>query len=101
MLKTVTGTFITGEEEQQTKENSLCSKERNADDWNRSNNTKIQEEHLGGLVMISQFVSSSPAWGSVLTAQSQSPASDCVSPSLSVPLLLLLCLSKINKQFFF
>ena len=95
MLKTVTGTFITGEEEQQTKENSLCSKERNADDWNRSNNTKIQEEHLGGLVMISQFVSSSPAWGSVLTAQSLESASDSVPPSLSAPPLLVfsLCLS--------
>ena len=34
-------------------------------------------------VMISQFVSSSPASGSVLTAQSLEPASDSVSPSLS------------------
>ena len=32
--------------------------------------------------MISQFVSSSPASGSVLTAQSLEPASDSVSPSL-------------------
>ena len=35
-------------------------------------------------VMISWFVSSSPAWGSVLTAHSLEPASDSVSPSLSV-----------------
>ena len=35
-------------------------------------------------VVISQFVSSSPASGSVLTAQSLEPASDSVSPSLSV-----------------
>ena len=35
-------------------------------------------------VMISRFVSSSPALGSVLTAQSLEPASDSVSPSLSV-----------------
>ena len=34
-------------------------------------------------VMISQFVGSSPASGSVLTAQSLEPASDSVSPSLS------------------
>ena len=34
-------------------------------------------------VMISQFVSLSPASGSVLTAQSLEPASDSVSPSLS------------------
>ena len=33
-------------------------------------------------VTIWQFVSSSPAWGSVLTAQSLEPASDSVSPSL-------------------
>ena len=48
-------------------------------------------------VMISQLVSSSPALGSVLTAQSPEPASDCVSPSLSDPpqLALCLCLSKI------
>ena len=36
-------------------------------------------------VMISQFVSSSPVLGSVLTAQSLEPASDSVSPSLSAP----------------
>ena len=49
-------------------------------------------------VMISQFVSSSPVSGSVLTAQSLEPASDSVSPSLSGPLLLMLYLpvSKIN-----
>ena len=38
-------------------------------------------------VMISQFVSSSPTLGSVLTAQSLEPASDSLSPSLSLPLL--------------
>ena len=36
-------------------------------------------------VMISQFMSSSPALGSVLTAQSLEPVSDSVSPSHSVP----------------
>ena len=61
-------------------------------------------------VMISQFVSSSPTSGSVLTAQSLEPASDPVSPSLPLPrshsacvcLCLCLCLSlslsKINKH---
>ena len=50
-------------------------------------------------VMISQLMSSSPTWGSVLTARSLEPASDSVSPSLSAPLPLVLCLSltKINK----
>ena len=52
-------------------------------------------------VMTSQSVSSSPASGSVLTAQSLEPASDSVSPSLSDPPLLMLSLSfslaKINK----
>ena len=47
-------------------------------------------------VMISQFMSFSPASGSVLTAWSLEPAS--VSPSLSAPPLLALCLSKINKH---
>ena len=46
-------------------------------------------------VMISRFMSSSPVSGSgsVLTAQSLEPASDSVSPSLSAPPLLTLCLS--------
>ena len=44
-------------------------------------------------VMISWFVSLSPASGSVLTAQSLQPASDSVSPPLSTPPVLMLCLS--------
>ena len=39
-------------------------------------------------VMISQFTSLSPTWGSVLRAQSLEPAWASVSPSLSAPLLL-------------
>ena len=54
--------------------------------------------------MISWFMGSSPVSGSMLTAQNLEPASDSVSPSLSAPPLLTLCLSvclslfKINKQ---
>ena len=48
-------------------------------------------------VMISWFVSSSPASGSVLTAQSLEPASDSVSPSLSAPPPFMLCLSLSQK----
>ena len=44
-------------------------------------------------VMVSWFVSSSPASGSVLTAQNLEPALDSVSPSLSAHPLLTLCLS--------
>ena len=44
-------------------------------------------------VIISWFVSLSPASGSVLTAQSLEPASDSVSPSLSARPLLMLCVS--------
>ena len=44
-------------------------------------------------VMISRSVGSSPASGSVLTAQSLEPISDSVSPSLSTPRLFMLCLS--------
>ena len=49
-------------------------------------------------VTILQFMGSSPASSSVLTAQSLEPASDSVSPSLSAPPPLALCLSlsKIN-----
>ena len=43
-------------------------------------------------VMISQFMSLSPASGSVLTAQSLEPALDSVSPSLSAPPLFMLSL---------
>ena len=48
-------------------------------------------------VMISQFVSSSPTLGSVLTARSQEPASDYVSPSLCPSPTHTPFLSKINK----
>ena len=48
-------------------------------------------------VMISQFVGSSPATGSVLTAQRLEPASDSVSPSLSDPPPFMLCLSLSQK----
>ena len=55
-------------------------------------------EHLTlAQVMISQFVSLSPALGSVLTAQSLEPALDSVSPFLSVPPLLTLSLSLKNE----
>ena len=43
-------------------------------------------------VMIAQFVGLSPASGSVLLAWSLEPALDSVSPSLSAPPLLTLCL---------
>ena len=53
-------------------------------------------------VMISRSVSLRPASGSVLTVQSLEPDSDSVSPSLSAPPSLALCLSlfkkKINKH---
>ena len=48
-------------------------------------------------VTISQSVSSGPTSGSVLTAQSLEPASRSVSPSLSAPPLLTLCLSVTQK----
>ena len=49
-------------------------------------------------VMLSRFVGSSPASGSVLTTWSLEPASDSVPPSLSAPPLLVLCLSLSQKQ---
>ena len=53
-------------------------------------------------VMISQSVDSSPTLGSLLTAWSLEPAPDSVSPSLSAPPQLALCLclffSKINVK---
>ena len=44
-------------------------------------------------LMISRFVSLSPSSGSVLTAQSLEPASDSVSPPLSIPRMLMLAQS--------
>ena len=57
------------------------------------------ERPTSARVMISQFMGLSPASGSVLTAYSLEPALSSVSPSLSAPPLLTLCLylSKINK----
>ena len=48
---------------------------------------------ISAQVMISRFMSSRPASGSVLTGQSLEPASDSVSPSLYAPLLLAHALS--------
>ena len=48
--------------------------------------------------MISRFVSSSSALGSVLTAQSLEPASDSVSPSLSASPPLTFCVSLFLKN---
>ena len=54
-------------------------------------------EHLtAAQVVISQFVGSSPASGSMLTAWSLEPASESVSLSVSAPPLLSLSLSQ-NK----
>ena len=51
------------------------------------------ERPTSAQVKISQFVSLSLATGLVLSAQSLEPASDSVSPHLSAPPLLMLCLS--------
>ena len=59
---------------------------------------QLVERLASAQVMISQFVGSSPALGSVLTAQSLEPASDSVSPSLSAPSLLMLCLTLFLKN---
>ena len=55
------------------------------------------EHPTSAQVTISQSVGSSPTSGSVLMAQSLEPASDSVSPSLSAPPLLMLCLSLSQK----
>ena len=51
------------------------------------------EHPTSAQVMISQSVGSSPASGSVLTAQSLEPVSNPVSPSLSAPPPVSLCLT--------
>ena len=58
------------------------------------------ERPTSAQVMISRFMSLSPASGSVLTAQSLEPVSDSVSPSFSAPPLFMLSLSllKINTK---
>ena len=57
---------------------------------------QLVERPTSAQVMISQSVSLSLTLGSVLTAWSLEPAVDSVSPSLSAPPPLELCLSKIN-----
>ena len=56
------------------------------------------EHPASAQVMISQLMGSSPASGSVLKARSLEPASDSVSPSLSAPPPLALCLSLSLKK---
>ena len=77
-----------------------CKKRKLWDTW-----VAQSVKHLtSARVMMWQFLSLSPESGSVLTAESLEPASDYVSPSLSTPPPLVLCLcpslslSKINKQ---
>ena len=66
---------------------------------------QLLEYPTSAQVMISRFVSSSPVWDSVLTAQSLEPASDSVCVSLSASPLLTCSLSlslsknKIKKVF--
>ena len=63
--------------------------------------TQLVERLTLAQIMISRFVSSGPASGSVLTAQSLETASDSVSPSLSVrPRLPSVSLALKNKQTF-
>ena len=56
------------------------------------------ERLISAQVTISGFVGSSPASGSVPTAQSLEPAWDSVSPSLSAPPLLTLSLKNKHKK---
>ena len=60
---------------------------------------QLVKRPISAQVMIYWFVSSSPTLGSVLTVQSLEPASDSVSPCLSAPpqLVLCLCLSLSQK----
>ena len=55
------------------------------------------EGRTSARVVMLLLVSSSPASGSVLTSRSLEPASDSVSPSVSAPPLLTLCLSLSQK----
>ena len=57
----------------------------------------VSKRPTSARVMISRFVSSNLASGSVLTAQNLEPTSDSVSPSLSAPPPLTLFLSLKNK----
>ena len=58
---------------------------------------QLVEHPTPAQVMILQFVGSSPASGSVLTARSLEPVSDSLFPSFSVPPPLMLCLSVFQK----
>ena len=70
----------------------LCASLRFSPSWGTWM-AQLVERPTSAQVMISQFVSSSPVLGFVLTARSLEPASDSVFPSLSAPPPLTLCLS--------
>ena len=72
---------------------------RNEDSWGAWVPQSVKHPTLAR-VMILLFSRSSPRSGSVLTAQNLEPALDSLSPSLSAPPLLMLCLSlsKMNKH---
>ena len=55
------------------------------------------ERPISAQVIISWFVSSRPVLSSALTARILEPALDSVSPFLSAPLILTLCLSLLQK----
>ena len=61
--------------------------------WRGPRAAQSGERATSAQVMISRFVGSGPALGSVLTTRSLEPAVDSVSPSLSAPPPLMLCLS--------
>ena len=63
-----------------------------ANDWG-SRVAQLVKHLTSAQVMILRFVSSSPTSGSVMTAQNLEPAWDSVSPPVSAPPLLMLCLS--------
>ena len=72
--------------------NDMGSLFKNVDSWGTWVAQSV-EHPTSAQVTVSRLVSSGPALGSVLMAQSLQPASDSVSPSLSAPPPLVLCLS--------
>ena len=66
--------------------NETCKKQRKWGAWV----AWLVKRRASARVMISWFVSLSPASGSVMTAQSLEPASDAMSPSFSAPPLFTL-----------
>ena len=103
MAQVFTGTWFTATKNLQEPNQAIGTQRglaKKTDAWRGAWGAQLVKRPTLAQVMVSQSVGSSPASGSVLAARSLEPASDSVSPSLSLslPLPRLRSPSMINKR---